>query len=63
MGQLNNRLRPAKRDERLYSPEAVIVFDQTVREAEPGAKGKLAGIVKVGVLVEVNGRFVTVSIK
>src|SRR5206468_8934173 len=29
----------------------------------PGAKGKLAGLVKAGVLVEVNGRFVTVSNK
>src|SRR5438046_2023450 len=52
-----------KRDERFYPPEAVIVFNQKVREAEPGAKGKLAGIVKVGVLVEVNGKFVTVSNK
>ena len=32
-------------------------------QAEPGAKGKLAGIVKVGVLVEVDGQFVTVSNK
>ena len=52
-----------KRDERFYPPEAVIVFNQKVREAEPGAKGKLAGIVKVGVLVEVGGKFVTVSNK
>jgi conjugative relaxase-like TrwC/TraI family protein len=52
-----------KRDERFYPPEAVIVFNQKVREAEPGAKGKLGGIVKVGVLVEVNGKFVTVSNK
>src|SRR6266849_2610253 len=52
-----------KRDERFYPPEAVVVFNQKVREAEPGAKGKLAGIVKVGVLVEVNGKFITVSNK
>jgi conjugative relaxase-like TrwC/TraI family protein len=49
-----------KRDERFYPPDAVIVFNQKVREAEAGAKGKLGGIVKAGVLVEVNGRFVTV---
>ena len=28
--------------------DAVIVFNQKVREAEPGAKGKLAGILKSG---------------
>ena len=52
-----------KRDERFYPPDAVVVFNQKVREAEPGAKGKLAGIVKAGVLVEVGGKFVTVSNK
>jgi hypothetical protein len=52
-----------KRDERFYSPDAVVVFNQKVRQAEPGAKGKLAGILKSYVLVEVNGRFVTVSNK
>ena len=52
-----------KRDERFYPPDAVIVFNQKVREAEPGAKGKLAGIFKSGLLVEVGGRFVTVSNK
>src|SRR3989475_5585817 len=52
-----------KRDERFYPKDAVVVFNQKVREAEPGAKGKLAGIVKTGVLVEVNGKFVTVSNK
>jgi conjugative relaxase-like TrwC/TraI family protein len=52
-----------KRDERFYPKEAVVVFNQKIREAEPGAKGKLAGIVKSGVLVEVGGRFVTVSNK
>jgi hypothetical protein len=39
----------------------VIVFNQKVRNAEPGAKGKLAGILKSSVLVEVGGKFVTVS--
>jgi len=52
-----------KRDERFYSKDAVVVFNQKIREAEPGAKGKLTGIVKAGVLVEVGGRFVTVSNK
>lgn len=52
-----------KRDERFYPKDSVVVFNQKVREAEPGAKGKLAGIVKAGVLVGVGGRFVTVSNK
>lgn len=52
-----------KRDERFYPQGAVVVFNQKVREAEPGAKGKLSGILKSGLLVEVGGRFVTVSNK
>ena len=52
-----------KRDERFYPKDAVVVFNQKIRQAEPGAKGKVAGIVKAGVLVEVAGRFVTVSNK
>jgi conjugative relaxase-like TrwC/TraI family protein len=52
-----------KRDERFYPKDAVVVFNQKMRDAEPGAKGKLAGIVKLGVLVEVGGRFVTISNK
>ena len=55
--------RAQKGDERFYPQDAVIVFNQKVREAEPGAKGKLAGILKSSVLVEVDGRFVTVSNK
>jgi hypothetical protein len=39
------------------------VFNQKVRQAEPGARGKLMGIVKAGVLAEVNGRCVIVSNK
>ncbi|HEX5400227.1 MAG TPA: MobF family relaxase, partial [Verrucomicrobiae bacterium] len=50
-----------KRDTQFYPPDAVIVFNQKVRAAEAGATGKLGGIVEAGVLVEVNGRFVTVS--
>lgn len=52
-----------KRDERFYPKDSVVVFNQKIREAEPGAKGKLAGVVKAGVLVEVAGRFITVSNK
>ncbi len=52
-----------KRDERFYPKDAVVVFNQKVRQAEPGAKGKLGGIVKAGLLVEIGGHFVTVSNK
>ena len=52
-----------KRDERFYPKDAVVIFKQKVREAEPGTKGKLTGIVKLGLLVDVGGRFVTVSNK
>jgi hypothetical protein len=34
-----------------------------VRQTEPGKRGKLAGIVKAGVLVEIDGKCVTVSNK
>ena len=50
-----------KRDERFYPEDAIIVFNQKVRESEPGTKGKLAGILKSSVLVEVGGKFVTVA--
>ena len=49
-----------KRDARFYPPDAVILFNQKVREAEAGATGKLGGILETSLLVEVNGRFVTV---
>jgi len=52
-----------KRDQRFYPQDAVIVFNQKVRQTEPGARGKLAGIVKAGVLVEIDGKCVTVSNK
>jgi conjugative relaxase-like TrwC/TraI family protein len=52
-----------KRDERFYPQDAVIVFNQKVREAGPGAKGKLRGVLKSSVLVEVEGQVVTVSNK
>jgi hypothetical protein len=50
-----------KRDERFYPTDAIIVFNQKVRDVEPGAEGKLVGILKSSVLVEVSGKFVTVS--
>ncbi len=52
-----------KRDERFYPKDGVIVFNQKVRQTAPGANGKLLGIVKTGVLVEVDGKCVTVSNK
>lgn len=52
-----------KRDKRFYPQGAVIVFNQKVRQAEPGKRGTLAGIVKAGVLVEIDGKCVTVSNK
>jgi hypothetical protein len=54
---------PQKRDGRFYPLDAVIVFNQKVRQADPGTRGKLAGIVKAGVLVEVDGKCVMVSNK
>ena len=52
-----------KRDKRFYPPDAVIVFNQKVRQAEPGMRGKLTGIRKASVLVEIDGKCVTVSNK
>ena len=52
-----------KRDARFYPNESVIVFNQKVRQTMPGANGKLLGIVKAGVLVEVDGKCVTVANK
>jgi len=52
-----------KRDQRFYPKDGVIVFNQKVRQAAPGASGKFLGIVKIGVLVEVDGKCVTVANK
>ena len=52
-----------KRDERFYPKDGVIVFNQKVRQTAPGVNGKLLGIVKTGVLVEVDGKCVTVANK
>ncbi len=52
-----------KRDERYYPKDSVVVFNQKIREAEPGVRGRMVGIVRAGVLVDVDGRLVTVSNK
>jgi ATP-dependent exoDNAse (exonuclease V) alpha subunit len=52
-----------KRDQRFYPKNAVIVFNQKVRQAEQGKHGKLAGIVKAGILVEIDGKSVIVANK
>lgn len=52
-----------KRDERFYDKDAVIVFNQKLREIEPGTKGRLAGILKSSVMIEVDGKFVSISNK
>lgn len=52
-----------KRDLRFYPQDAVIVFNQKVRQIVAGKRGKLAGILKAGVLVDVDGRCVMVSNK
>ena len=43
--------------------DSVVVFNQKVRQTMPGVSGKLLGIVKAGVLVEVSGKCVTVANK
>jgi conjugative relaxase-like TrwC/TraI family protein len=58
-----DRTNAQKRDGRFYPREAIVVFNQKVSVAQPGAQGKLAGIVKVGVLIEVGGKIVTVPNK
>jgi conjugative relaxase-like TrwC/TraI family protein len=52
-----------KRDKRFYPPDAVIVFNQKVRQTGPGVRGKLAGIREANILVEIDGKCVTVSNK
>ena len=45
-----------KRDERFFSSEQTVVLNQPLRGFAPGTRGKLSGIVKRGVLVEVGGK-------
>jgi hypothetical protein len=50
-----------KRDQRFYPPEAVVVFNRTVRQTEAGKTGKLAAVLPDAVLVETEGRLVRVA--
>ncbi len=50
-----------KRDQRFYPPEAVVVFNRKVRQAEAGKTGKLAAVLPDAVLVETEGRLVRVA--
>ena len=52
-----------KRDKRFYPQEAVIVFNQKVRQTEPGMRGKLTAVRECGIFVEINGKDVLVSNK
>jgi conjugative relaxase-like TrwC/TraI family protein len=45
-----------KRDERFVSSDQIVVFNQPLRGFASGTRGKLSGIVKRGVLVEVGGK-------
>jgi len=45
-----------KRDARFHVPSHVVVFNQPLRGFASGTRGKLSGIVKRGVLVEVGGK-------
>jgi conjugative relaxase-like TrwC/TraI family protein len=45
-----------KRDERFFSSDQMVVFNQPLHGFASGTRGKLSGIVKRGVLVEVGGK-------
>jgi conjugative relaxase-like TrwC/TraI family protein len=49
-----------KRDERFAAADQPVVFNQPVRGFKPGTRGKLFGVVKRGVLVEVAGKLLLV---
>jgi ATP-dependent exoDNAse (exonuclease V) alpha subunit len=49
-----------KRDERFFSSDQTVVFNQPLRGFASGTRGKLSGIVKRGVLVEVGGKVLLV---
>jgi ATP-dependent exoDNAse (exonuclease V) alpha subunit len=49
-----------KRDERFFGSDQTIVLNQPLRGFAPGTRGKLSGIVKRGVLVEVSGKMLLV---
>lgn len=50
-----------KRDHRFYPENAMVLFNQQVRNCTPGTTGKLSGILQGGVLVEVEGKLITVQ--
>lgn len=50
-----------KRDERFYSFNQIIVFNQPLHGLAPSPRGKLSGIVKRGVLLEVGGKALLIS--
>jgi len=45
-----------KRDERFFSTDQTVIFNQPLRGCAPGTRGKVSGIVKRGVLVEAGGK-------
>jgi len=45
-----------KRDERFFSSDQTVVFNQPLRGFASGTRGKLSGIVKRGVLIEIGGK-------
>ena len=49
-----------KRDERFFGSDQTVVFNQRLRGFAPGTRGKLSGVVKRGVLVEVSGKILLV---
>lgn len=49
-----------KRDERFFGLDQTVVLNQPLRGFAPGTRGKLSGIVKRGVLVEVSGKMLLV---
>lgn len=49
-----------KRDERFFSSNQMVVFNQPFRGFASGTRGKLFGIIKRGVLVEVGGKMLLV---
>lgn len=50
-----------KRDQRFYPSGAVILFNQQVMGCAPGQTGRLQGIVNAGVIVEVEGKLLTIQ--
>jgi hypothetical protein len=50
-----------KRDQRFYPSGAVILFNQQVMGCVPGQTGKVQGIVNAGLVVEVEGKLLTIQ--